>query len=695
MSPYAWLALVTAASATVLALMGALARRIAAARPFALVSLLLVGWSLCYAMQLDAQALSTKLNWLEGRWLFYAWLPLAFLVFTLRHGRIVRWLTRERVALLGVMPAATMLMILTNDLHGLLWTSGRLVEAEGLIYLVVDKGGWAYWIQGYNYTLYLAACAVLVHGSLRGPRPFRRQSQLLLVGALMPMVGNVLRLAEITSPLIDWTPIFLGLSGLLVGVGLFGPVRIFDVAAIDRGAILDAIEDGICVLDARGRLIEANPAALRMLGWPSDKEAPLGRRLDEAFAGVFPANLLEVKELLLFVDQPGLDIDRELEVRGLSVEDPRGDEGRMLVLRDVTEQRQADEALRESDQRLRLLVQQTPLAVIEWNTLGLVTAWNPAAEAIFGYSEAEALGRTSADLIADEEDLESTDVWGALASPAGVTRSVQESRTKSGGVIMCEWYSTPLIDEDGKIIGFASLANDVTERLAADAELKASLAEKVVLLQEVHHRVKNNLQVISSLLAMQSRAVEHRRARLVLEECRNRVISMALIHERLYKTEDLARVDFADYLEDVTEGLVFSYGDPERPVDLEIRTKGVQLGLEVAIPCGLIINELVSNALKHAFVGRERGRLSITLETADAEARTFRLIVSDDGIGLPPEEDLASSKSLGLRIVNTLTRQLGGTMDVGREDGTTFTLTFEDTQAAVSGDLRPAEGQER
>lgn len=215
------------------------------------------------------------------------------------------------------------------------------------------------------------------------------------------------------------------------------------------------------------------------------------------------------------------------------------------------------------------------------------------------------------------------------------------------------------------------LLRDVTRRKAEDAEIRASLQEKEVLLREIHHRVKNNLQVVTSLFDLQAARSQDVSVQAMLRECRNRVRSMSAIHESLYRAHDLSRVDFRRYLTQLAEELIRSFGATTR-VALQIDMDDVVLDVDQAIPSGLIVNELLSNALKYAYPNDGHGRIIVRVTIADELAVT----VADDGVGLPDDLDITESPSLGLRLVHSLVGQLQGHIDVDRTEGTAFTLTF-------------------
>ena len=226
------------------------------------------------------------------------------------------------------------------------------------------------------------------------------------------------------------------------------------------------------------------------------------------------------------------------------------------------------------------------------------------------------------------------------------------------------------------------LRNELFERKCAEEELRdsqkqlrLSLEEKEVLLKEIHHRVKNNLQIVSSLFYLQSEYVKDKQSLEILKESRNRVRSMALIHEQLYQSEDLSKINLNRYLHNLTTNLFTSYGVHRDTIDLKIDMEDIYLGIDTAIPCGLIVNELVSNALKHAFPSGRKGEIS--LEARLYEDGGLKFIVGDNGIGFPPESDFLEMESLGLRLVKTLSTQLEGEIKLDRNGGTVFTVMLK------------------
>ena len=232
---------------------------------------------------------------------------------------------------------------------------------------------------------------------------------------------------------------------------------------------------------------------------------------------------------------------------------------------------------------------------------------------------------------------------------------------------------------------FANMLAAILDRSQAEQSVQASLAEKEVLLKEIHHRVKNNLQIISSLLDLQSQHTTAESAAEMFRECQSRVRSMALVHERLYRSHDLAKVDFAGYIESLTDHLLQSYWTDQQALRLELDISAdARLSIDTAIPCGLLLNELVSNCLKHAFKGRENGLLRIQL--VHVPEGKLRLTVADTGIGLPEGLDVKGAHTFGLQLVSMLVKQLNGNLSVDRTSGTTFNILFPSSKSRSDGE---------
>ncbi len=349
-------------------------------------------------------------------------------------------------------------------------------------------------------------------------------------------------------------------------------------------------------------------------------------------------------------------------------------------LRTSTTRLESDhKALVESNSRYQAVMMQSTACIflVDVDTLRIVEA-NPSFLKLTGYSETEIRAVTLYDIVGHDRasiDARVQQVLGDGSAAIGERQYV----TKAGRRIDMDVRVSLIHYAEQTLMCIVS--NDISDRKRIDEQLRASLQEKEVLLKEIHHRVKNNLQVISSLLNLQAGYVVDDVVRGHFQDSQNRVRSMALIHERLYRSEDLARIDFQSYLSDLTGQLLRSYQTTEGRVTVAIESDEILLDTNLAVPCGLLINELISNAFKHAFPSGRPGTVRVEMRCLESQ---YQLVVQDNGVGFPAELDFRTTPSLGLQLVNSLVRQLGGVIELTRADGTRFCATFPMTLSKAS-----------
>jgi PAS domain S-box-containing protein len=343
------------------------------------------------------------------------------------------------------------------------------------------------------------------------------------------------------------------------------------------------------------------------------------------------------------------------------------------IIGSALHRKEAEFAVRRSEHQYRTLIDTSPDAIAVLDSGFAIRMINPQGVAMIGVSGAEDLIGTSAFPLIAERD---RPVIGQLRSAIrrqGVIKHVNLHLVRRDGSefpaeVSAARTGTAGTDQSGIMV----IVRDVTERSNAETQIRQSLQEKEVLLKEVHHRVKNNMQVISSLLSLQTEHISDPEALSSFRESQNRVRSMALVHEKLYRSESLASINFSEYVRDLLASLKRSYTISN--VDFSIESDDLRLGVDMAIPCGLIINELVSNALKHAFKGRETGTVQVRIHH-NGDGKTS-VDVEDNGNGLPADFDSRQSSSLGMQLVSMLTEQIGGSLSVHGGRGTHFTVTF-------------------
>jgi PAS domain S-box-containing protein len=341
----------------------------------------------------------------------------------------------------------------------------------------------------------------------------------------------------------------------------------------------------------------------------------------------------------------------------------------IYVVEDITERKRSDLAL----SHLAAIVESSGDAITGTTLDGTILSWNSGAEQIYGYSAYEVKGCSISILVPPDLPRAEAEIREKIAFGEKVYYETEQIR-KDRHRIHVSLSLSPINDGAGQVIGASRIARDITQRKRAEAQLTASLKEKEVLLKEIHHRVKNNLQIISSLLNLQSHYIEDPRALEMFRESQDRLKSMALIHEMLYQSKEIAKIEFNEYVRNLLSMVYRSHRPTSKAIKLDVQVDPVFLSMDIAVPVSLILNEMVSNSLKHAFKERNAGLVEIRFKKE--ENGRFLLVVSDDGVGLPRDFSLESTPSLGLRLVKILTAQLRGNLTFRSQVGTELRVDF-------------------
>jgi PAS domain S-box-containing protein len=662
-------------------------------------------------------------------------LPTAWAVLVAECTGREAWVTRRNIALLCVEPILIFAAALTNDWHHLFSLGPSWESFGGSSDMMRTVGPVFVAHVGYSYVLNAGACVLLVVTLRRADTASRRQLSVVLLAGLAPWLADALSVTGLNPfghlPLM---PFGFAATGVLTAWAL-ARLQFLDIVPLAREAIIEGMGDGMIAVDARNRMVYVNRAARRLIAQHYEFD-PIGRPVtDLAFER---PDLVERfsdandthAEVTIGLDEPDPAARRELELTISALRDLSGRQtGRLIALHDITERKATEEALRRSEERYRRIVEAAQEGIWMVDVEGRTVFVNQRMADMLGYTREELQGHLFFDLVPEVSRGFARDIFLARQWPSGSTALDFHFVRRDGSDLWTIINTSPINDASDNLVGGLAMLTDITERKrmenelrqhrnhleelvaqrtaelettnrrlqqeiaerrGAEASIRASLEDKEALLKEVHHRVKNNLQVISSLLYLQSRKIDDPTIRQMFGESQNRIRSMALVHERLYDSQDLARIDFGEYVRSLTAHLLRSYapgtsqnGQPDG-VTVTVDVADSLLRIDRAIACGLIINELVSNALKYAFPGPDSlapkgkaGGAEITVSLRPDGANRLTLTVSDNGVGFPDTLDFRATPSLGLQLVNTLVRQLGGELALDCSAGTEFRITLE------------------
>ncbi len=435
-------------------------------------------------------------------------------------------------------------------------------------------------------------------------------------------------------------------------------------------SLFDSMKNGVMVLDPVERIMDFNPSAGKLFKLDNSSFGADASKNLNMWSEISPKGK---KEGLFNIKIDGNN-KQWVEVQFTPIYQRGLFSGWIYIFEDISNRKKAENLIIKLEKKYRELADLLPQTVFETDINADLTFMNVYAFEMFGYSQEDIdNGLNILELIIEEDrPLSRNKIKNVLKGQVTGDEYTAQRHDKSLFPIML--YSNPIINEDIHE-GFRGIIIDISDLKNAEERIFASLKEKEVLLQEIHHRVKNNMQIISRLLSLQSNHTGSEEATEVLKESRGRVKSMAMIHEKLYHSHNLSRLNIGEYLNNLVSDILSSYSSVSSRITTNVKVDDIFLNIDTALPMGLIVNELVSNCIKHAFP-EGTGNINVSL-VSDNEK--YILNVSDNGIGLAEDTDPFDSNSLGLKLVNSLSVQLEGKLKVQSDIGTAFILKFRET----------------
>jgi PAS domain S-box-containing protein len=624
-------------------------------------------WALTGAFEMTSSTISTKVFWSQISYLGIVFVGPLWILFTMSYTDYGKRLKKPFIGLLLVVPAIILILVLTNGWHGLIWSTITPSSSQPGSLIIYGHGLGFYVNVIYTYFLMFLGILLLIKCLIQSPKLYQKQVFLILVAAVIPYIGNIIYIAQM-SPVegLDLTPFAFTLTGILVALSIFR-FKMLDIIPVAYNNLFSKMNSGAIVIDSLKRVVEINQAAINLL------------KIDTNIIGTnFEENLKQLNQIFPIIKN-GSDVKIEIKIDNpkdmwldLQITPLYKQNfqilGWLITFRNINPRKIAENSLQRSEKDYRDLVDNALVGIYKADYSGNIIFANDSIVKMFGYDSKEDIGNINISSLYNDLD----------------DRDIILNKLDSDGKL--EEYEVEMIKKDGSILNILASASmngetisgmtmDITDKKKAQNQIKRSLKVKDMLLKEIHHRVKNNLMVISSLLSLQSRYIKDEASKSIFKDSQNRARSMALIHELLYQSSDLKRINFGSYINKLTNELFSVYVTDPKKIKIDMDIDDVMLDINTAIPLGLIVNELVSNSMKHAFPNDKQGKIDILFKLDDGN---YSMIISDNGVGFPQDYNVENSDSLGLKIVNSLTEQIDGNIRIEIANGTRFIITFKE-----------------
>ncbi|NYB53036.1 MAG: PAS domain S-box protein [Methanobacteriaceae archaeon] len=641
---------------------------------FSLLMFSVFFWCLGSALEFLSSDFGAKVFWIQISYIGVATAAPLWFILILEYGQYGKYLKPANIGTLMILPLVIIVLAFTNNFHGLIWPSiTPTSDATGA--LLIYAHGLGYWINiGYSFLLLILGFVILLRLLMKSPRIYHNQILILLLSGFIPLVFSVLYNTDILGiPGLDVTPFGLTISGFLMAVSIF-KFSLLGIRPIAYETLFNTIKNGFMVFDKEDKLIDVNPAA-EMIGITTSDVGKHFTQLMDNLPDLMKFYQNPEEESVVYAGDP---FNIWIRVQSTLLYDNNEFKGRLIAIQDISKLKRVEKDFSESEERYKNLSELSPDAILVVIGENIVFA-NKASAKIYGFDNPDALlGKNIFSFYHPDSVELAKKRWNKVLVERKVLGFVEKKIiSQDGQVKYIEVGDAPITYNGQQAVQL--VARDITERKKLEEELKKSLKEKDLMMKEIHHRVKNNLMVIQSLLNLQSRYIKDTAARDIFKDSQNRAKSMAMIHESLYQSSDLKRIEFSEYINNLANNLFYSYSADPKRVKMDVNVDEVMLDVNTAIPLGLIITELLSNCLKYAFPGDKTGEIKVDFHpyTENGEKK-LKLTVSDNGIGLPEGFDPKKSDSLGLMLIYSLSEQISANIKLDRTAGTKFEISFKE-----------------
>lgn len=611
-----------------------------------------------------------KIFWVQLGYLGVALVPPLWFMFILSYGGYDKYLKPYFKAAILIIPLIIIFLALSYPLYPLLWI--RIIPVSNLPgALLVYVPGPFFWVNIiYSFIMTLMGIIILLQIFNSSSRLYRPQISALILSGLLPLIFSLIYTTRtIPIPGLDVTPLGIVFSGFIIAIAIF-KYDFLAIRPIMNQVLIKSMKNCLMVFDDKDNLIEINNHS-KLLGLG---EEIIGNHYPHVFENLPSITAFYENQLLESEIFIGGTWNIWVEIEKSPITDNGHNLGKIIIIKDITYRKLIQNQLTDSEERYKMLTDLSPDAVLVLIDEKIVFANKSSCNLLGASNSSELIGKNILDFLhPDFREISKKRLHQVYVNRKSLAFLEEKIITLDNQNKDIEIGDVPIIYDNQPAVQM--VIRDITDRKKLEKELNKSLEEKDLMMKEIHHRVKNNLMVIQSLLNLQSSYIQDPAVLNIFKESQNRAKSMALIHQKLYQSQDLKRIDFGEYCRSLSRDLFNNYITSSDKIDLNLNVESLMLDVNTAIPLGLILNELLSNSLKYAFLPDKEGNITVEFSLKNSQ---YILMVSDNGAGLPDDFDINKSDSLGFKLIKGLSRQIDAEVLIEKGKGTKICIIFQE-----------------